>query len=365
MGFGFHRDSEHGVALFFDERGEADVFATDGEYYMVRKVETGEVRLGICVEAENLVACHLEFADGPFEVFWAADAELFEGACRGAGDARGDAAHSLGGEEQNIDAQGERATDASAEIARVLDVCGDGDELLFARIARLEKFFADVHPVEEFFLVHEGHDAVVRTGVAVENLGIDLLNVHMGAFGEFLEFVEFRVARLVHEEHAVDLEGCFVQEFFDFLDAADGDLRCCIGVSDGRDDVVLIGSAFVEFAAFTKIAIAFKALRAVAKVWTVAVETTRAVCEVVAVATEVGLASDTAATFCPFTKVTTFAVVVRYRFVIGVLAVEFRLVKSGACSSSEVALAIVAKIATAIVIVETHFVNLHEKDFSC
>ena len=46
MCFGFHRDSEHGVALFFDERGEANVFTADCKNHVVCKVETGKVRFG-------------------------------------------------------------------------------------------------------------------------------------------------------------------------------------------------------------------------------------------------------------------------------------------------------------------------------
>ena len=54
MGFGFHRDSEHCIALLFDERGEADIFTTDGEHHVVCKVKTGEVRLGyLCTRLGN------------------------------------------------------------------------------------------------------------------------------------------------------------------------------------------------------------------------------------------------------------------------------------------------------------------------
>ena len=146
--------------------------------------------------------------------------------------------------------EGKRTTDACTQVTRVFDVCRYGDKLLFARIASVEEFFADVHPVEEFLLVHEGDDAVVRAGVAVENLGIDLLHVYMGALGELLEFLELRVAGLVHEEHTVDLERAFVQKLFDFLDATDGDLRGCVGITDCRYEVFLIGTAFVKIAAF-------------------------------------------------------------------------------------------------------------------
>ena len=138
---------------------------------------------------------------------------------------------------------------------------------------------------------------MVRAGVAVEDLGIDLLHVHVGALGELLEFIELRVAGLVHEEYAVDLERVLVQEFFDFLDATDGNLRGCIGITDGRHEVFLIGAALVKFAAFAKIAFAFKALRAVAKARTVTVETARAIGEIVAVATEVCLATDATTAF--------------------------------------------------------------------
>jgi hypothetical protein len=47
-------------------------------------------------------------------------------------------------------------------------------------------------------------------------------------------------------------------------------------------------------------------------------------------------------------------------------AVELRLIESGACCAPKVALAIVTKTATAVVIIETHFVNLRDllKTFS-
>jgi hypothetical protein len=158
----------------------------------------------------------------------------------------------------------------------------------------------------------------------------------------------------VHEEHAVDLERVLVQKFFDFFDATDGDLRGCIGITDGRHEVFLIGAALVKFAAFAKIAFAFKALRAVAKARTVTVETARAIGEIVAVATEVSLASDASTAFgSAFWFVRMFAV-------------ELRLIECGACCAPKVALAIVTKTATAVVIIETHFVNLRDllKTFS-
>ena len=206
---------------------------------------------------------------------------------------------------------------------------------------------------------------MVRAGVAVENLGIDLLHVYMGALGELLEFVEFRVAGLVHEEHAVDLERVLVQKFFDFLDATDGDLRGCIGITDSRHEVFLVSAALVKFAAFAKIALAFKALRAVAKARTVAVETARAIGEIVAVATEVRLATDAttaflrkfAAFWSAFAKAAIVAFVTLCRFVVRMFAVELRLIECGACCAPKVALAIVTKTATAVVIIETHFLD--------
>ena len=121
--------------------------------------------------------------------------------------------------------------------------------------------------------------------------------MHVGALCELLEFIEFRVAGLVHEEYAVDLERVLVQKFFNFLDATDGDLRSCIGITDCRHEVFLICTALVKFAAFAKIALAFKALRAVAKARTVAVEAARAIGKIVAVATEVCLATDATTAF--------------------------------------------------------------------
>ena len=352
VGFGFHRDAEYRIALFFDERGESHVFAANGENHLVCELEIGEIRFCVCVESQNLVARHLEFANGAFEVVWAADAELFESPGRGAGDARRDAAHSLCGEEQNVNAQSEAAADASAKVARVFDVGCNSNELLFASVAGFEEFFANVHPVEELLLVHEGYNAVVRAGVAVENLGIDLLHMHVGALRELLEFVELRVAGLVHKEHSVDLQRILAQELFDFLDAADGDLRCCVGIAYGGNDPFGGGTAFRrKIAAFSAFVVEFVFAEIATfsgKVATLAVkaafcfEAAWTVRKIIAVTAEVCLAPDSATT-C--------------RFVVRVFAVELVFVEVWARGASKVTLAIVAKTATAIVIIETHFLD--------
>ena len=132
-------------------------------------------------------------------------AELFECPGRCTGDTGRDTAHSLGRNQENVYAEGETAADAGAEVARVFDICRDSDELGLAGVDCVEKFFADVHPVQEFLLVHQGDNAVVRAGVAVENLGIDLLYVDMRAFCEFLQLIKLGVSRLVHKEYAVHL----------------------------------------------------------------------------------------------------------------------------------------------------------------
>jgi hypothetical protein len=146
----------------------------------------------------------------------------------------------------------------------------------------------------------------------------------------------------VHEEHAVDLKRVLVQEFFDFLDAADGDLRCRISITDCRDNVVLSGATFVKGCAFC------------GKVSTFAGKAARAIFEIVSVTAEMRLASDSAAFWGALVKIA-FGTV--YRFLIWVLTVKPRLVKCGAGCASEVALAIVSKTATAVVITETHFLD--------
>jgi hypothetical protein len=157
----------------------------------------------------------------------------------------------------------------------------------------------------------------------------------------------------VHEEHAVDLKRVLVQEFFDFLDAADGDLRCCISITDCRDNVVLSGATFVKGCAFCGKVAAFTEI-AFAKVTTFAGKAARAIFEIVSVTAEMRLASDSAAFWGALVKIA-FGTV--YRFLIWVFAVEPRLVECGAGCSSEVALAIVSKTATAVVITETHFLD--------
>ena len=58
MGFGFHRDSEHGVALLFDERGEAYIFATDCKNNVVGKVKTGEVTIVRLAQTDGELVIH-------------------------------------------------------------------------------------------------------------------------------------------------------------------------------------------------------------------------------------------------------------------------------------------------------------------
>jgi hypothetical protein len=157
----------------------------------------------------------------------------------------------------------------------------------------------------------------------------------------------------VHEEHSVDLKRVLVQEFFDFLDAADGDLRCRISITDCRDNVVLSGASFVQGCAFCGKVAAFTEI-AFAKVTTFAGKAARAIFEIVSVTAEMRLASDSAAFWGALVKIALGTV---YRFLIWVLTVKPRLVKCGAGCASEVALAIVSKTATAVVIIETHFLD--------
>jgi hypothetical protein len=116
--------------------------------------------------------------------------------------------------------------------------------------------------------------------------------------------------------------------------------------------------AFLEAAFATKIAFAIRV-----EVTTFAGKAARAIFEIVSVTAEMRLASDSAAFWGALVKIA-FGTV--YRFLIWVLTVKPRLVKCGAGCSSEVALAIVTKTATAVVIIETHFVNLSDllKTFS-
>jgi hypothetical protein len=67
------------------------------------------------------------------------------------------------------------------------------------------------------------------------------------------------------------------------------------------------------------------------------------------------LASDSTTAFWGALVTIAFGTV--YRFLIRVFAVELSLVECGAGCSSEVALAIVTKTATAVVIIETHFLD--------
>ena len=60
MRFGHHRNAEHGIALLANEGREAHVFATDGNDRLVTEFKAGEVRLGVGIEAQNLVARELE-----------------------------------------------------------------------------------------------------------------------------------------------------------------------------------------------------------------------------------------------------------------------------------------------------------------
>ena len=68
MCFGHHGNPENGVALFFHEGRKAYVFTAYGNDRMVRKVETGQVRLGVGVQAQNLVTRQFQLPDGPLQV---------------------------------------------------------------------------------------------------------------------------------------------------------------------------------------------------------------------------------------------------------------------------------------------------------
>ena len=240
MCFGHHRDTEYGVALLADKRREANVFATNGNHCLVAEFESGEVRFGVGVEAQNLVASELEFTDGRFQVVRAANLHLVECACGRAGHCRCNAAHALGREHQEVYAEGERATDACTQVARVFDVGADGNQLAFAVRLCLEIVLADVFPYEKFLFVEQGDYAMVLLHIAAEHLGIDLLHVHVDALGKFLQLIELGVARLVHKEHAMNLHGAAFQKVGHFADAANRSLRGIVSC-DGENLRNLLG----------------------------------------------------------------------------------------------------------------------------
>ena len=66
MCFGHHGNSEYGVALFFHEGRKPYIFATYGNDGVVCKIKACQVRFGIGIQAENLVASQFQFPDGPF-----------------------------------------------------------------------------------------------------------------------------------------------------------------------------------------------------------------------------------------------------------------------------------------------------------